>query len=47
MVEKFEQGDTLEETDEEVKIEVKKPLDKVIPIRLSARQMGADPERSP
>ena len=35
-VEKIEQGNAWEDTDEEVKIEVKKPLDKVIPIRLSA-----------
>ncbi|MDD5700721.1 MAG: hypothetical protein PHU23_01620 [Dehalococcoidales bacterium] len=35
-VEKIEQGDAWEDTDEVVQIEVKKPLDKVIPIRLSA-----------
>jgi hypothetical protein len=35
-VEKIERGDAWEETDEVVRIEVKKPLDKVIPIRLSA-----------
>jgi hypothetical protein len=35
-VEKIEQGDAWEETDEVVKIEAKKPLDKVIPVRLSA-----------
>ena len=33
---KIEQGDAWEETDEVVKLEVKRPLDKVIPIRLSA-----------
>lgn len=36
-VEKIEQGEKAwEETDEVVHVEVKKPLDKVIPIRLSA-----------
>ena len=35
-VEKIEQGNAWEDTDEIVKLEVKKPLDKVIPIRLSA-----------
>ena len=35
-VEKIEQSNAWEDTDEEVKIEFKKPLDKVIPIRLSA-----------
>lgn len=35
-VEKIEQGDAWEETDEVVRIEVKKPLDKVIPVRLPA-----------
>ena len=35
-VEKIEQGNAWEDTDEVVKLEVKKPLDKVIPIRLSA-----------
>jgi hypothetical protein len=35
-VESIEQGDAWEDNDEEVKIEVKKPLDKVVPIRLSA-----------
>jgi hypothetical protein len=35
-IEKIEQGDAWEETDEVVKIEVKRPLDKVIPVRLSA-----------
>ena len=35
-VEKIEQGDAWEETDEVVRVEVKKPLDKVIPVRLPA-----------
>ena len=35
-VEKIEQGNAWEETDEVVHVEVKKPLDKVIPVRLSA-----------
>jgi len=35
-VEKIEQGDAWEETDEVVHVEVKKPLDKVIPVRLAA-----------
>ena len=36
---KIEQGDAWEENDEVVKLEVKKPLDKVIPIRLSADKL--------
>jgi hypothetical protein len=35
-VEKIEQGDAWEDSDEIVELEVKKPLDKVIPVRLSA-----------
>ena len=35
-VEKIEQGDAWEETDEVVHVAVKKPLDKVIPVRLPA-----------
>jgi hypothetical protein len=35
-VEKIEQGDAWEETDEVVPVETKKPLDKVIPVRLPA-----------
>ncbi|MBI2830799.1 MAG: hypothetical protein HYX79_00885 [Chloroflexi bacterium] len=35
-VEKIEKGNAWEETDEVVQVEVKKPLDKVIPVRLSA-----------
>lgn len=33
---RIEQGDAWKETDEVVEVEVKKPLDKVIPVRLSA-----------
>ena len=35
-VERIEQGDAWDETDEVVPVEVKKPLDKVIPVRLPA-----------
>ena len=35
-VEETERGKTWEETDEVVEVEVKKPLDHVIPVRLSA-----------
>jgi hypothetical protein len=35
-VEKIEKGDAWEETDEVVHVEAKKPLDKVIPVRLPA-----------
>jgi hypothetical protein len=35
-INKIEQSDAWEECDEVVQIEVKKPLDKVIPVRLSA-----------
>ncbi|OGO23844.1 MAG: hypothetical protein A2Z28_00945 [Chloroflexi bacterium RBG_16_51_9] len=35
-VEKIERGNAWKETDEVVPVEVKKPLDKVIPVRLSA-----------
>jgi hypothetical protein len=35
-VEKIEQGDAWKENDEVVHVEVKKPLDKVIPVRLPA-----------
>jgi hypothetical protein len=48
-----EQGNAWEETDEVVQVEVKKPLDKVIPVRLSsekweqireeARELGVGP----
>ncbi len=52
-VEKIEQGDAWEETDEVVQVEVRKPLDKVIPVRLpadkwqqmreEARELGVGP----
>jgi hypothetical protein len=52
-VDKIEQVNAWEDTDEVVKLEVKKPLDKVIPIRLSsekweqireeARELGVGP----
>ena len=35
-VEKIEQGDAWDETDEVTQVEVRKPLDKVIPVRLPA-----------
>ena len=37
-IERIEQGDAWEEDDEVVQVEVKKPLDKVIPVRLSAEK---------
>ena len=36
VVERIERGDAWDETDEVVAVEAKKPLDKVIPVRLSA-----------
>lgn len=52
-VEKIEQGNAWEENDEVVQVEVKKPLDKVIPVRLpsdkweqireEARELGVGP----
>jgi len=52
-VKNIEQGDAWNETDKVVQIEVKKPLDKVIPIRIStekweeirseARELGIGP----
>jgi len=52
-VEKIEEGEAWEETDEVVEIEVKRPLDKVIPVRLpsekweelrrEARELGVGP----
>ena len=36
--ERIEQGDAWDESDEVVQVEVKKPLDKVIPVRLSAEK---------
>ncbi|MGB2799262.1 MAG: hypothetical protein WBC82_05415, partial [Dehalococcoidia bacterium] len=35
-IDRIEQGDAWDENDEIVQLEVKKPLDKVIPVRLSA-----------
>ena len=35
-INRIEQGDAWDEGDEIVQVEVKKPLDKVIPVRLSA-----------
>ena len=35
-IERIEQGNAWDESDEVIKVEVKKPLDKVIPVRLSA-----------
>jgi len=37
-IERIEQGDAWEDTDGVVEVEVKKPLDKVIPVRLSAEK---------
>ncbi len=37
-IERIEQGDAWDKTDEVVQVEVKKPLDKVIPVRLSAEK---------
>lgn len=37
-VKNIEQGDAWNETDKVVRIEVKKPLDKVIPIRMSTEK---------
>ena len=35
-IEEIEQGNAWDESDEVVQVEIKKPLDKVIPVRLSA-----------
>ena len=35
-IERIEQGDAWDESDEVIQVDVKKPLDKVIPVRLSA-----------
>ena len=53
LVERIEQGDAWDKADEVVQVEVKKPLDKVIPIRLpsdkweqireEARELGVGP----
>lgn len=40
-IQRIEQGDAWDESDEVVKVEVKKPLDKVIPVRLSADRWEA------
>jgi hypothetical protein len=37
-IERIEQGDAWDESDEIVQVEIKKPLDKVIPVRLSAEK---------
>jgi len=37
-IERIEQGDAWDESDEVLRVEVKKPLDKVIPVRLSAEK---------
>jgi hypothetical protein len=37
-VERIEQGEAWDKTDEVVEVEVKKPLDKVIPVRLSTEK---------
>jgi hypothetical protein len=53
VVERIEKGDAWDETDEVVHVEVKKPMDKVIPVRLpsekweqirkEARELGIGP----
>ncbi|MBN1691607.1 MAG: hypothetical protein JW901_11345 [Dehalococcoidia bacterium] len=52
-IKEIDQGDAWDENDEVVRVEVKKPLDKVIPVRLSsdkweeirreARELGVGP----
>ena len=52
-IEQIEQGTAWEDTDEVVEVEVKQPLDKVVPVRLSseawtelrqeAQQLGVGP----
>ncbi len=37
-IKRIEQGDAWDESDEVVQVEAKKPLDKVIPVRLSAEK---------
>ena len=37
-IQRIEESDVWDETDEVVQVEVKKPLDKVIPVRLSAEK---------
>jgi hypothetical protein len=38
VVERIEKGDAWDETDEVVHVEVKKPMDKVIPVRLPSEK---------
>ena len=40
-IERIEEGEAWEETDEVVQVEVKRPLDKVIPIRLPSEKWEA------
>lgn len=40
-IERIEQGDAWEGTDEVVEVEMKKPLDKVVPVRLPADKWEA------
>ena len=40
-IQRIEQGDAWDKSDEVVKVDVKKPLDKVIPVRLSADKWEA------
>lgn len=40
-IERIEKGDAWDESDEVVQIEVKKPLDKVIPVRLPSEKWEA------
>ena len=40
-IQRIEQGDAWDESDEVVKVDVKKPLDKVIPVRLSSDKWEA------
>lgn len=40
-IERIEQGDAWDESNEVIKVDVKKPLDKVIPVRLSADKWEA------
>jgi hypothetical protein len=39
-IEHIERGDAWDERDEVVEVEVKKPLNKIIPVRLSAEKWG-------
>ncbi len=39
VVERIEKGDAWDETDEVVHVEVKKPMDKVIPVRLPSENL--------